>query len=294
MQPIISGQISQGNVPAAGKFNIKKADSPKAQVDTFTPTKEESIKSGESWLTKLLDMRVPTTTQSFPTQERDKVLDLIQPGDVILETNDAYPGWQVLEKTVFNSDYTHAAIYEGDGKFLEATTGDPSGKGVVRTDLKEYLEGRINLEIIRPPYKTPEDREAALNYARAQLGKPYDAAFNQKDDKEHYCAELVQRSLAAMPNPINVKLVDFMGRKAVGPNAFQNIPGAETVYSTNASFFKSAMSHLPVYAGAAAIATLAGLSLGAGFVAPALLVGGLFSTMVGNKIQAGQFTLFPE
>jgi hypothetical protein len=201
----------------------------------------------------------------------------------------------VLEKVVFGSDFTHAAIYEGDGKFIEATTGDPSGKGVIRSDLKEYLDGgRIMIEVIRPPYKSEEDKKAALDYARSQLGKPYDSGFNQENADEIYCAELVQRALASMPNPIEAPITNFLGHKAVGPNAFQKIPGAEKVFSTGASFWKAALSHYPVYMGAAAAAAVGGITLGPLGAVGGFIAGGLLSTMAGNKMQGESFGLFPK
>ncbi len=296
MDPVSTNSIPNFNFRS--NVSLKKTDVPKddgnVPVDKVVSSEAaETYKNGAgNWFTALLDMRMPTTTKSFPPEERDKVLELIKPGDIILETNDAYPGWQVLEKVAFNSNFTHAAIYEGEGKFLEATTGDPSGKGVVRTDLKEYLEGRIKLQIIRPPYKTPEDREAALNYARGSMGRPYDSAFNQKDDKELYCAELVQRALAAMPNPINVPIANFMGKQAVGPNAFQKIPDAEVVYTTKSSFASSVISHYPVYAAAIGAAAVGAITFGPLGAVGGFALGGFLSHLTGNKIQAGKFGFF--
>lgn len=37
-----------------------------------------------------------------------------------------------------------------------------------------FPHGRIHIAVVRPPYKTPEDVTATLDYARAHLGKPYD------------------------------------------------------------------------------------------------------------------------
>lgn len=293
MDPISRSLNSQVSMPGGIPKQKESSDLP---VDTFAAggIKENFKAGGGSIFTALLDTRVPTVTKPFNDEQRDQVLKDIRPGDIILETNDAYPGWQFLEKLVFGSSYTHAAIYEGDGKFIEATTGDPSGKGVVRNDLKEYLEGRISLEIIRPPYKSEEDKESALNYARSQLGKSYDSAFNQNDDKEQYCAELVQRALEAMPNPIKVPITNFFGKKAVGPNAFQKIPDGKVVFSTGSGFFKSRLSHYPVYASAIAGAVAGGAVLGPVGAIGGFAACGILSILTGNKVQAGSFSLFPS
>jgi hypothetical protein len=80
----------------------------------------------------------------------------------------------------------------------------------------------------------------------------------------------------------------------VGPNAFQKIPGAEKVFSTGASFWKAALSHYPVYMGAAAAAAVGGITLGPLGAVGGFIAGGLLSTMAGNKMQGESFGLFPK
>ena len=250
----------------------------------------------------ILDIRVPTTTKNISEEEVNKILSVIQPGDVILETNDAYPNWQRMEIVTLGSNYTHAAIYEGDGKFLEATTGDPSGKGVLRTDLKEYLDGHLKIKIIRPPYKDGDDIKAALDHARAQLDKPYDSAFNYEDDDKIYCAELVKKAIDQCPSGIKTPMSDtfftrLTGKKAVGPDDFGRIEGAKTVYPEDpgqeANFLKSSLSHWPVAAGAAAAAVAGAATIGGPVATVGGFLGGLaLSICIGNKIQTGHFNLY--
>jgi uncharacterized protein YycO len=250
----------------------------------------------------ILDIRVPTTTKDISDEERNKILSVIQPGDVILETSDSHPNWQRLEIVTLGSTYTHAAIYEGDGKFLEATTGDPSGKGVIRTDLKEYLEGPIHVKIIRPPYKDADDIKAALDHARSQLDKPYDSAFNYEDDDKIYCAELVKKALDTCPSGIETPMANTLftrltGKKAVGPDNFGEIEGAKVVYpedpSKEATFLKGTLSHWPVAAGAAAGAVLGASTIGGPLATVGGFLGGLgLSICIGNKMQTGHFNLW--
>jgi uncharacterized protein YycO len=257
-------------------------------VDSFV-SQELGGAAGTAF-TNVLDIRVPTTTKPITPERREQILKLVQPGDIILETNNAYPGWQRFEMITMGSNYTHAAMYEGDGKFLEATTGGEAG--VIRSDLREYLEGPILMEIIRPPYKTPEDRQAAIDYCRAQLGKPYDSGFTLDDDgKSIYCAELVYRALQACPNKIDTPLIKTLGRKAVAPDSFEGIEGAQIVYSDNSRFWKNMATHWPVALGAAASAAAAGLAAGPLGGVAGFFGGLLFSIAVGNKIQTGHFNL---
>ncbi len=48
------------------------------------------------------------------------------------------------------SNYTHAALYEGDGKFLEATTHG----GVQRFDLEKYFNDTVKVAVIKMPCAT--------------------------------------------------------------------------------------------------------------------------------------------
>jgi hypothetical protein len=47
------------------------------------------------------------------------------------------------------------AIYEGNGKIIEAATDKRSSGHVMRSDIDSYLHGPELIEIIRPSYKTP-------------------------------------------------------------------------------------------------------------------------------------------
>lgn len=244
-----------------------------------------------------LDMRVPTTTPVMSVERRQKILSVIQPGDIMLETDNAYPGWQNLEFTALRSSHTHAAVFEGDGKFLEATTPD----GVQRTDLASYLQGNLMITIVRPQYQSPADLNAALDYYRAQLGKPYANDFNLDDPKAEYCAGYVYKGLQAMPNKMDVPVAHVLGHRAVGPDAFLKLAGAQVVYDDGANFWANQASHWPVALGGVAVAALGAAAAGA-FGTVASVAGGVcgmvaglaLSICVGNKIQVGHFNFTGE
>lgn len=242
-------------------------------------------------LVTLMDVQVPTTTKPVPQSRIDEMMSVLKPGDIIMQSNDSFPGWQVIEKIAVNADYGHVMMYEGDGKFIHST----SGPGVQRLDLAEYMKGaRINLEVVRPDYKTEEDRDSALNYMRSQIGKPYDSSFVKEDESRHYCSELITHALSKMPNPIDVPAKKVFGKEIIAPDAFQDVPGMETVYSTGSSFLKSVLSHYPLCIAQAVTATVGALTLGPlGLVAGAV-GGGILAIMAGNRIQSGKFSLYPH
>ena len=275
---ITSAPVRAGLLPALAPEGRTHAHV--ATMDTYRP-------SIGGMLVKTLDVRVPTVTREISEARRQQILSSIRPGDVILETDDAYPGWQVMEYFTMHSSFTHAAIYEGDGKFLEATTPG----GVQRTDLDEYLHGRVHIAVVRPRYKAAADVSAALDYARAQLGKPYDHAFNTADDNAFYCAEYVWKALKATPDPIHLPTRRALRHEVVAPDVFLTLPGAQVVYSDGSSFLRNRLSNWPVYISALA-GGVAGCQVGGGIGGTVGFLGcGLLSILVGNKVQTGHFNL---
>lgn len=267
----------------------KEASTTPVPTDVFTSSPQQ-VKSGESWMTAVLNTRFPTATKIFPKEEVDKIMERIQPGDVVMISDDSQFPWQVLVKTSFGSDYNHAAIYEGNGNIIHADSGNPTGVGVVRFPLRDLLTSRQAVKIIRPDYKTPEDVKAALDFAREQLGKPFDGHFKYGDDSEFYCSELVKRSLDQCPNKVEVPVQEKFGTKGVSPGAFDKIPGAETVYTSNHTFLKSVISQYPVFI-PAGTAAMSGSPLGPLGIIGGFTTGGILSIMTGNYAQTGHFNL---
>lgn len=246
----------------------------------------------EKIVLSLFNIRIPCVGAEMTSEKREKILNTIQPGDIFLETCNAYPGWQVAESVVIGSNkYTHVAIYEGNGKIIEATTDKRSSGNVMRSDIDSYLHGPELIEIIRPSYKTPEDKEAALDYCRSQIGKPYDGKFDLKDNEEHYCAELIYKGLQAMPNKIDVPGTTLLAQNAVSPDNFQNIEGT-VVYSDKSNLWKNIASHYPVAIGTGLSAMAGGAVLGPAGAVSGFIGGFLLSVATGNKLQTDHFGLY--
>lgn len=113
--------------------------------------------------------------------ETKELLALLQPGDVIQCGND--------------NSFVHAAFYEGNGVIVHALAQSGFGKkmiGVRREPLAEYLErvDRDKVVVLRAAW-TPEKLDAAVAYAKAQVGKDYDVLFMTDVDDRHYCTELI-------------------------------------------------------------------------------------------------------
>lgn len=185
-------------------------------------------------LSKLANIPFPTIMEPMSADEREKVSNLIQPGDILIQKDENSPIMQTISKVGTGSDFIHAAIYKGDGKLLESVP-----RGVREADLDIYLKGYSSVMVFRPPYKTPEDKQAAIDFAQQQVGKPYNKFFSEDGGKSFYCTQLVRDALASTPNPINVPVADYMGKKVIGTHQLESIDGGETVYSSNRDFKQS-------------------------------------------------------
>lgn len=185
-------------------------------------------------LSKLANIPFPTIMEPMSAEEREKVSNLIQPGDILIQKDENSPIMQTISKVGTGSDFIHAAIYKGDGKLLESVP-----RGVREADLNIYLKGYSSVMIFRPPYKTPEDKQAAIAFAEKQVGKPYNKFFSDDNGKSFYCTQLVRDALASTPNPINVPVANYMGKKVIGTHQLESIEGGETVYSSNRDFKQS-------------------------------------------------------
>lgn len=250
---------------------------PQSAGDGFSPTK--AVAGG---ILTFMGRRIPTTVPEISKERAQHLKDTLQPGDVILTCDCAYPGWARMEFWTVRSNYTHAAYYGGDGKIYEAVGG-----GVQEAKLDDFFEGRLKVALVRPPYQSPEDVKAATAFCQAQVGKPYDNIFSTADDSEFYCSELVYKALKSMPNPIDSPSRQLLGRAAVAPDAFLGIPGAKTVHDDGSGYWKNKAGHWPLaataIAGAVAGSQIGGLAgAGVGFAA-----GLLGSIMVGNYVQTG-------
>ncbi len=252
----------------------------------------------------LLERRIPTSFD-IPSQERrEKILAALEPGDVILETNLSYPGWKQMLHHGLGSNYTHAAMYEGDGKFLEAT---PHG-GVQRSDLEKYFNDTVKVAVVKMPYATEADREAALNNFRSIRGKPYNRTPNFLESAHPQafgCTEAVTYCLENLPHPIRVpRAVVLTGHKAVSPAAFKEIPGAVVKYDDEADYYQDLQHSWPVgviglgtgLVSDALASSLLGLSPAAaaavGVVGGAL--GYYLTVSYGNWRQKGKFGMFVD
>jgi cell wall-associated NlpC family hydrolase len=95
--------------------------------------------------------------------------DALQPADIIVSTT--RQGVSAVIRVGTLSSVSHAALYAGNGWVIEAI-----GEGVVRRTLDVALADDALAVAYRSPAMAPEIAALIVEYAAAQLGKPYSIA----------------------------------------------------------------------------------------------------------------------
>lgn len=294
-------QISQGfsSLPLSQSAPLPPKEgtsAPAAPAESFVPGEgEDFMKKFRRFVGNLGVMITGIPMYSVPIKSDkagqeamgnryEAMVEALKPGDVILSTNNLYPLVQLGETVVGDpSGYTHAAIYEGGGVFIDATTGEDnqSGFGVDRKKLSDYMGPHILYQVIRPPYKSEESAEKALDYARSQIGKPYDEDFETWEDSSFYCTELVAKSLMNCGSGIEVPVTVAIGSDTFFPGNLQKI-GGQVVYDDGATLGGNLLTHYPGVLGGLVTGAAAGMALG-----PVGAVGGLVAGTVATLCIGG-------
>ena len=289
---ITNNSYTQLNIPKDINNDVSKKENDSNSISTKDSFVKQSDEKKPSFLDKVKSKLFENIKQPmlslYPKMTDEKkatILNLLQPGDLILDTDTNYPISAIAEKIIGDSDFSHVSIYEGDGKRIEANTNINGKDCVARTELSDSLYGRRVIKIIRPDYKSQEDVKAALDYARDQIGKPYDSAFDYSSDDSQYCSELVAKALKAMPNAINVNTFKILNREAVLPGDFQDLKDSKVIYDEGFNFVKGQLHMMPAFAGGLALGVGFGLLLGPVGACMGFLTGTMATTCFGGRIQ---------
>ena len=230
---------------------------------------------------KVLGISLWSTTPLLNDEQKQQIRASVQPGDILLEGTSTSFGWQVGERLFNTGKWTHAAVYTGDGHFIDSGSGD----FVKENDLEDMLGEATHVAVFRPRFQTPEDKESFLGYVRDAVGSPYDDGFDTIDETRLYCSELPYWGLKKMPHPIEVPVDHFGGRSMAVPDALSHSPEIDPVYlSGGEGFAKDMLSHWPV-AGVGVAGAVAGAHFGG---VTGAVVGGVLATVgavvIGNHI----------
>jgi uncharacterized protein YycO len=129
--------------------------------------------------------------------------DMLQPGDIIFV--DLYKGWCAA------TYWDHLAIYVGDqdvagGQSSAGVVEATYGSGVVRTSLRAFLRrdeaAKMAVRRLKDVASRGEDIQKAIDYALAQVGKPFDLTATatipwKVNGANLHCAELIWKAYKA-------------------------------------------------------------------------------------------------
>lgn len=187
-----------------------------------------------------------TSQTPMSEEEKQQILDKLQPGDVLLTYASHRPNLGHLEYWSTGAHYTHCALYEGYGRIIE-TLGDE----VSRSPLVERLNGPIKVAVVRPPYKSFRDRALVLREAKKMIGTPYDYKFDNSDSSELYCSEFIEVAMKKVDKGLEVPDASFLGQEITAPDAFADMKGAQLIHDGRSNYWSNQRHQWPLYLGAA-------------------------------------------
>lgn len=172
------------------------------------------------------DIKSPVITPLLFTHlEKDSILNLLKPGDIILTFSDGYmsniflPGvfkhgiiyignrddWTLNDWTFFNIDSEKKRMIEPHHDIIEAVS-----EGVVSNDLIHILDEKINRMVILRPKLEPEEIQKVVKKAHEYLGNEYDFSFDFNDASTQVCTEIIYRAYNGL-GPISFSLTKRVG-----------------------------------------------------------------------------------
>lgn len=92
-------------------------------MNTVSPQTNRFVDFVSRTAVRLMNLPVPSTTPRLDDEKRAEMDQILQPGDFVLQTDNNFPGWQISQRLLFGAEYSHVAMYVGDGKIIDADTG---------------------------------------------------------------------------------------------------------------------------------------------------------------------------
>ncbi len=194
---------------------------------------------------KLLDAKIFVAPRyQLSARTREEIKKILQPGDVLLDSNSAFPCSQLFATVFFQTSWIHSAMYIGNGVLVDS--GRKSH--VAEISLDEFLQ-TTDLAVYRPKYAEACDRDAAMDFVKKAVGRPFNITFDDKKGKAFYCTQLISEALASMPHPIFLQRRHLMWKRVIPPASVADCSEIECVWTSHPSAIKSVRCHTPVLAG---------------------------------------------
>ncbi len=174
-------------------------------------------------------------TSLIDKAQLDKLSDVLQPGDVLLERRNWY-----LSNAFLPGYWPHGAVYVGTAEDLkrlgldknehvrqhwkEFSAPDEEGhphviveavsEGVIFSSLEHSIGGADSVAVLRPNVSEDEKKDAIIR-AFSFAGRPYDFEFNFETPSMLVCTEVVFRAYGGNAGTIRFPLETIMGRQTM-------------------------------------------------------------------------------
>lgn len=171
-------------------------------------------------------INLPFINKSVTIDDFYEAITHAKSGDAILSI-----GYGQLSNVFIPGKWSHVGmIVAGPRPYvIEATS-----KGVVRTDLIQFMLSKDECMIMRSDFTKPHQAKRAAEYAKSFIGKPYDYMFQAGSDA-FYCAELIftcYKEVTGGHMPFEMR--ERLGSMTVTPQDIRNAKGKwSPVWSSN-------------------------------------------------------------
>jgi len=107
-----------------------------------------------------------------------KILELIQPGDVVLNAHNNY-----LSSFFIKGDFGHVGLYVGDNQIIHVR-----GDGIIKEDILTFLRAD-NAAIVRCTDQSSVPTFIDKAYEQLEKKVEYDYDFDKQNSEQFYCSE---------------------------------------------------------------------------------------------------------
>jgi len=135
------------------------------------------------FITKIGDIYFATEPPKVRAEHIRRLLDLVQPGDIMCRRYVYY-----LDTYLIPGKYSHSGVVEDNKNMIHSIA-----EGVQNIDIIDYVKDCDGFILLRPK----ADATKVIDFAKHQIGKPYNFLFSLKEKSSFYCHELTYYSLAA-------------------------------------------------------------------------------------------------